>query len=105
MLSRLIRILTAVRSLVAPAIFVIDIDGDRLQVRNGVVPGGLIREFTDVAGDLEIRRGTIRGIQASHGITLSFSREIPAEAHQRFRNILALHRDRIGGAGARSGPS
>lgn len=99
MRSGLIRILTALRSLVAPAIFVIDIDGDRLQVRNGEAPGGLIREFTEVAGDLEIRRGTIRGIRARHGITLSFSHEIPTEAHQRFRNILALHRDQIRGAG------
>ena len=100
MLSAFIRILTALRWLVAPAIFVIDIDGEELRVRNGEVPGGMVREFGEAARDFEIRGGTIRGFRASHGITLSFSSDVPAEAHQRFRNILALHRDRIMGPGA-----
>jgi hypothetical protein len=100
MLSALIRFMTALRSLVSPAIFTIEIDGDDIHVRSGEPPPGLVREFAEAARDFEIRRGTIRGIRAAQGITLSFSSDIPAEAHQRFRNILALHRDRIRGPGA-----
>ena len=100
MLRALIQILSALRSLFAPAIFEIEIHGDVLKVRRGEAPGGIVSEFADAARDLEIRRGTIRGIRAGHGVTLAFSSEIPAEAHQRFRNILALYRDRIRGPGA-----
>ena len=99
MLRALTNTLTALRSLVSPAIFEIEIQGDTLSVRRGEAPGGIVGEFADAARDLGIRRGTIRGIRGGHGVTLSFSSEIPAEAHQRFRNILALYRDRIRGPG------
>lgn len=97
MQSALMRFLTALRSLVAPSIFSIEIDGDEVRVRSGQAPGVLVREFAEAARDVGIGRGTIRGIRAAQGVTLSFSSDIPAEAHQRFRNILALHRDRIRG--------
>jgi hypothetical protein len=97
MLRTLIRSLTALRWLFAPAIFEIEIQGGMLKVRRGEAPGGIVSEFADAARDFEIRRGTIRGVRAGHGVTLAFSGEIPAEAHQRFRNILALYRDRIRG--------
>jgi hypothetical protein len=97
MLRTLIQTLTAIRRLFAPTLFEIEIQGDTLRVRHGEAPGGIVSEFADAARDLEIRRGTIRGVRTGHGVTLAFSREIPAEAHQRFRNILALYRDRIRG--------
>ena len=99
MLRALMQILTALTRLFAPAIFEIEIQGDTLKVRHGEAPGGMVGEFADAARDLQIRQGTIRGIRTGHGATLAFSREIPAEAHQRFRNILALYRDRIRGPG------
>jgi len=95
----MMRTLTALRDLFTPAIFEIEIQGDRLRVRRGEAPGGIVSEFADAARDFDLRRGTLRAIRTGTGVTLAFSSEIPPETHQRFRNILALYRDRIRAAG------
>jgi hypothetical protein len=97
--SLLLRILTSISRLVSPPVFTIDISRGTARVQHGDVPGGLVLEFSDVARAFDIRSGTIHGVRARHGIVLSFSGQIPSEAHQRLRNVLALHRHRIKGGG------
>lgn len=85
------------RLVVRPA-FVIDVRDGAARRRNGDAPAGLVAAFSDVARDFGIERGTIYGVRSRHGLTLDFSADVPSAAHQRFRNVLSVHRHRIKGA-------
>jgi hypothetical protein len=85
------------RLVVRPA-FVIEILDGTARLRRGEAPAGLVAEFGDVARDFAIQGGTIYGVRARHGLTLDFSTDVPPSAHQRFRNVLSVHRHRIKGA-------
>ena len=84
--------------LVVRPLFVVDLRDGAARLRRGEAPPGLVGGFSDVARDLGVSSGTIYGVCAAHGLTLEFSSQIPAHAHQRFRNVLAVHRHRIRGA-------
>ena len=96
-MSFLSQVVASLRRLVIPPLFVIDLRAGAASVRAGEPPGALVAEFSQAARDLELTSGTIYGVRASHGLTLEFSPEIPESAHQRLRNLLALHRHRIVG--------
>jgi hypothetical protein len=40
---------------------------------------------------LDVPDSTIKGFATAHGISLRFSRSLPAEHHQNFRNIYSLN--------------
>lgn len=84
--------------LIVRPLFVIDVRDGAARLRRGEPPPALLVEFSDVARDLGVSSGTIYGVRARHGLTLEFSPDIPTNAHQRFRNVLAVHRHRIKGA-------
>ena len=92
------RVLDSLRRSLAPPLFVIEIRDGTARTRDGHVPAGLVSGMADVARDLGLRGGTIYGIRRPQGTTLGFSADIPEEAHQRLRNVLATHRHRIPGA-------
>jgi len=85
------------RLVVRPA-FVIEVRDGTARLRRGEAPAGLVAEFSDVARDFGIQSGTIYGVRGRHGLTLDFSTVVPTAAHQRFRNVLSVHRHRIKGA-------
>jgi hypothetical protein len=97
-MSALARTFASLKRLLLRPLFVIQIRDGVARVSRGDVPPGFVHELSGVARDLGLRRGTVYGVRARHGITLAFSHEVPAEAHQRMRNVLALHRQRIKGA-------
>jgi hypothetical protein len=84
--------------LVVRPVFVVEVRDGTARLRRGEAPAGLVAEFSDVASDFGIQGGSIYGVRARHGLTLDFSTDIPADAHQRFRNVLSVHRHRIKGA-------
>src|SRR5688572_10265207 len=75
-------LLAALWRLVVRPAFVIDVHDGVVRLRRGEAPAGLVAEFSDVARDFGIADGTIYGVRARHGLTLDFSTEIPASAHQ-----------------------
>jgi hypothetical protein len=84
--------------LVVRPIFVIDFRDCTARLHRGEAPPALVAQFAEVARDFSVSSGSIYGVRARHGLTLDFSTDIPAEAHQRFRNVLSVHRHRIKGA-------
>lgn len=84
--------------LVVRPVFVIEVSDGVARLRRGDAPPGLVAGFSDVARDFGIHGGSIYGVHARHGLTLDFSSAIPPDAHQRFRNVLSVHRHRIKGA-------
>ena len=91
------RLTDSLRRTLSPPLFVIEIRAATARARGGNVPPGLLSGFTDVARDLDLREGKIYGVRRPQGISLGFSPEIPEQAHQRLRNVLATQRGRIPG--------
>ena len=85
----------AIRRLLNPPIFAIELRDGPAVVRSGEPPAGLVAEFSSTARDLDLVRGTIYARRASHGLTIDFSSDIPDNVHQRFRNVFGLYRQRI----------
>lgn len=88
----------AIRRLLFPPLFVIELRSGSASVKSGEPPAGLVAEFSTTAKDVGVERGTIYVVRASHGLTLDFSPEIPDSLHQRFRNVFGVYRHRIKGA-------
>ena len=86
------RLIGSARRLVMPAVFVVDVRDGAAKIRRGQVTPGFLSGLSDVARDVGIVSGTIYGEQTRDGIALRFSADIPAESHQRLRNVLAMHR-------------
>jgi hypothetical protein len=85
----------AVRRLLFPPVFAIELRNGSAFVKSGQPPAGLVAEFSTTAGDAGLDRGTIYAVRAAHGLTLDFSGEIPDSLHQRFRNVFGVYRHRI----------
>ena len=67
--------------------------GGKPRVTRGKVPAAFLDNCDILGSELRIRRGTIRGVRRRDGrISLEFSRGIPGESHQRFRNVWNLKR-------------
>jgi hypothetical protein len=75
--------------------YVIEIREGSTSATRGEPPGGLVADFASTARDAGLRRGTIFVVGSRNGPTLNFSSDIPDELHQRFRNVLGIHRHRI----------
>lgn len=86
---------SAIRRLLVPPVFVIEVRDGSAIVRSGEPPAGLVAEFSSTAQDLGLVRGTIYAVRASHGLSLDFSSDIPDTLHQRFRNVFGVYRHRI----------
>ena len=85
----------AIRRLLIPPIFVIELRDGPAIVKSGEPPAGLVAAFSSTARDAGLERGTIYALRASHGLTLDFSSDIPVGLHQRFRNVFGVYRHRI----------
>jgi hypothetical protein len=91
------RMRAALRQLISPPLFAVDFERGVARARQGEVPPGLLVGLSDVARDLGLSTGTVYGVRGRHGLTLDFSDDIPERAHQRLRNVLAVHRHQIKG--------
>ena len=91
-------LIAAMRRLVLRPSFVVEIHGGVARLDRGAAPAGLVVGFSDAAQDVGIDHGKIYGVKSGLGVTLEFSSDIPAHAHQRFRNVLGIYRHRIKGA-------
>jgi hypothetical protein len=75
--------------------YVIEIRDGSTSVTGGEPPGGLVADFASTARDAGLANGKIYVVGSRNGPTLDFSADIPEELHQRFRNVLGIHRHRI----------
>jgi len=70
----------------------LEVEGGRLKVRRGNVPGRFFADCEQICRDWRIEKGRIEGVRREGGrVSLRFSKEIPAEHHQRFRNAWGFH--------------
>jgi hypothetical protein len=75
--------------------YVIEIRDGSTSATGGQPPGGLVADFASTARDAGLTKGTIYVVGSGNGPTLDFSPDIPDALHQRFRNVLGIHRHRI----------
>ena len=85
----------AIRRLLFPPLFVIELRDGSAVTRSGEPPAGLVAEFSSTAHDAGLTKGMIYAVRASHGLTLDFSADVPESLHQRFRNVFGVYRHRI----------
>lgn len=71
----------------ARIVFVVQLQQRTASCRRGTPPPGFVPACTDVARMHRVDRGRITGVRTGAGIELRFSSEIPAHAHQAFRNV------------------
>jgi hypothetical protein len=83
------------RRLLDPPAFVVQFENGEARARKGALPAAFLHDCTDVASAFGILAGRIYGHQGPRGLRLEFSSGIPAESHQRFRNVFGLYRGRI----------
>lgn len=69
---------------------VLRIDHGKVSVRRGKVPGRFVGECQQICTDWKISAGTVKGFRVAGRVSLRFSREIPPEHHQRFRNAWGI---------------
>ena len=85
------------RRLFRPAAFEVVIENGTANTIRGSVPGSFLADCDSIARDHDIRKGSIRGVRRSQGLTLDFSRDIPEESHQKFRNVFEVIRRQVKG--------
>jgi hypothetical protein len=73
-------------------VFIIAIKNGIASLSRGKAPSKLVSEFSSIAQEQNILRGTIYGVRSSKGVTLDFSPSISDKDRQRFRNIWNLYR-------------
>ncbi len=71
--------------------FVLAIDEGKVRLKRGKVLGQFVAECQQICAEWKVERGSIRGVRYSGRVALRFSREIPPEHHQRFRNAWGMH--------------
>ena len=81
--------------LIDPPLFVVEIEEGVARASKGSPSPGFLSDCSDVAKTFEIKRGRLFGHRSGGGISLRFSPEIPEDSHQRFRNVLGFHGNRI----------
>ncbi len=67
--------------------FVLELGNGRVRVKRGDPPSNFVRGCGEVARFHGLTQGTVSGIRTGNGIELRFSPDIPARAHQSFRNV------------------
>lgn len=73
------------------SLFIIRLENGKAQLTKGRVPRGFLSDITDAMPDMGIKTGVIKGVRQNTYIRISFSDDIPAEFHQRLRNIWHFH--------------
>jgi len=71
--------------------FILRIDGGRLLVSKGRLPSAFLSDLSEYIASSGLVSGVIRGHGDGTRTRLVFSSDIPAEAHQRVRNIWHFH--------------
>ena len=85
------------RRLLKPAAFEVVIEDGAANPAHGNVPGSFLADCDEIARDHGIRTGLIRGVRRPHGLALEFSRDVPEESRQRFRNVFEVVRRQVKG--------
>ena len=67
----------------------IRISGGRAEVIKGKVAGELVREISSLCAQIGLLQCELWIDAAGR---MSFSRDVPSQHHQKFRNILSVHR-------------
>lgn len=78
------------RRLADPPLFTVQIRAGVATVTRGQAPRAFAADCATIAREFGIGDGWIEGHRGPHGPRLRFSPEIPAEAHQRLRNLFGL---------------
>jgi hypothetical protein len=71
--------------------FVIQVTAGKAHIKSGRVPKKFLDDCQNLISDCNVQKATIKGVSKSGRVSLKFSREIPNEYHQRFRNVWKLH--------------
>jgi hypothetical protein len=72
-------------------LFAIEIKNGKARRAKGVVPAAFVEDVELICQENAVARGIIRGVARGRRISLSFSRHIPRDVCQRFRNAWHLH--------------
>jgi hypothetical protein len=75
-----------------PPVFIITIKNSIAILSKGKAPDKLVSEFSSIAQNQNILKGTIYGVKDNNIIVLEFSSSIPDSDRQRFRNILNCYK-------------
>lgn len=73
-----------------PTLFLLRIADGRVRVARGKVAGPMFDEARHICADARLTHGWVRGSRTRRGIVLTFSRHIPPDVRQRFRNVWLL---------------
>jgi hypothetical protein len=77
-----------------PPVCALRIQDGRVQLVKGRPPPAFVSGCSDIAAHFAIRNGHVDCVAGPRGLTLRFSPDVPAASHQRFRNVLGMHRHR-----------
>jgi hypothetical protein len=72
-------------------VFVIVIRAGKIKGYRGKIPRGFKEDCEHLVGELNLKRGTIKGVRKAGKVRLRFSFLIPKSCHQRFRNAWHFH--------------
>jgi hypothetical protein len=72
-------------------VFVIVISTGRIKGHRGRIPKGFREDCEHLVSELNLKRGTIKGVRKAGKVRLRFSFLIPKSCHQRFRNAWHFH--------------
>jgi hypothetical protein len=73
------------------ALFVIVIRDGRAEIAKGKAPRNFLEDVNHICHDRHIHSGKIRGVRMGKRVLLAFSRQIPANLRQSFRNAWGVH--------------
>ncbi|MHC4475524.1 MAG: DUF3634 family protein [Planctomycetota bacterium] len=71
--------------------FVIQVAAGKVCIKSSRVPKKFLDDCQNLICECNVQKATIKGVSKSGRVSLRFSREIPNEYHQRFRNVWKLH--------------
>lgn len=86
----------------ARLVFTVELRDGAARVRRGKPPSGFARGCEDVARRHGLKRGRISAVRTDQGVRLRFSRHLPANTHQAFRNVWTPPPGGGGGGGMRA---
>src|SRR5262245_17237844 len=71
--------------------FVLRIREGKVRVGRGKPPPHFVHECEQLCETWNVQSGAVKGIRRGRRIRLDFSRAVPEEHHQRFRNLWGLY--------------
>ncbi|WP_018936251.1 DUF3634 family protein [Thioalkalivibrio sp. ALJ24] len=86
----------------ARLVFTVELRDGTARVRRGKPPRAFLRGCEDVARQYRLKRGRIHAVRADGGVQLRFSRDLPKNTHQAFRNVWTPPPGGGGGGGMRA---